>query len=466
MTVRLKISLLITLTGFGASLVFSCFILQEMLEQPFRIMDSDLAAMARRAVHIVSDKDIRQNIPLLIGDKRYWLEVYEQDAGSPVYTSDLARLIKIPEPAPGTGVTISLNVPREKIDPGRKGKGEVTFRVRREQIVFNGKSFLVTVGRPMERLEEEIRETYVGTAGGLAFSVLLLMISSYFVAGLILKPVKIMGDQARDISEKHLERRIPVTGQRDEFNALARTLNQVFNQLQHAFLQQKQFLADASHELKTPLTLMRLSVDEMRSLNEENPSCPQSPEILRMTEQVLRMERLVKNLLNLSSLELEDSLGKDAVDVTKVLTALLVDYRFLAETRNIRIEDTLAPGLFTRGDEERLNRAFSNILDNAVKYNVDGGWVEVRAAQSEEAIEVTVTNSGPGVGTSKIPKVFDRFSRVEESRSLRYGGSGLGLAIVKRIVELHEGTVRFESRLHDWTRLTINLPRNKETTPV
>ena len=108
---------------------------------------------------------------------------------------------------------------------------------------------------------------------------------------------------------------------------------------------------------------------------------------------------------------------------------------------------------------EKLNRAFSNLLDNAVKYNVDGGLIEIYGNQNDDEVSIAITHTGPGVPDSKIPKVFDQFYRVEGSRSLRYGGAGLGLAMVKRIVELHGGIVKFESQQERWTRVTVRLPR-------
>ena len=150
----------------------------------------------------------------------------------------------------------------------------MTFRVRKSKIAIDGKAYLVSAGRPVEEIKEELWDIVVGVVSGLAVSTLLLMVASYFVAGFILKPIRIINDQAREITEKHLDRRMPVTGARDEFNALSQTLNQVFDRLQHAFLRQKRLLADASHELKTPLTMMRLSVDEIRSAPAEiRPTC-------------------------------------------------------------------------------------------------------------------------------------------------------------------------------------------------
>ena len=466
MTVRQKISLLITAAGFLASIIFSGIILWEMMEQPLRIIDSELESTAQRAVRMLSetDKNRTPDKPLFIGDERYWLKINDQDTGQSIYRSRLAQLIEIPDLTPGSSDSISLIIPREKIDLGQDRENEVTFRVKKSKISVGGRTFLVSVGRPVEEIKEELWDIVIGVASGLFFSTLLLMVISYFVAGLILKPVRIINDQAREITEKHLERRIPVTGDHDEFTALSRTLNQVFDRLQNAFLRQKRLLADASHELKTPLTMMRLSVDEIRSAAAENPSRLQAERLERMAEQVLRMERLVKSLLDLSSLEIEGAASEDTIDAVRILQSLIADYRFLAEPRNIDIEVRLPRELIVKGSAEKLNRAFSNILDNAIKYNKDGGRVDVIGDQSGADLTITIINTGPGVAEAEIHKVFDQFYRVEESRSLRYGGSGLGLAIVKRIVELHGGKVNLESKPGAWTRVTVSLPRHRETT--
>lgn len=174
------------------------------------------------------------------------------------------------------------------------------------------------------------------------------------------------------------------------------------------------------------------------------------------------MERLVKDLLNLSSLEMLTSIDPKPVNITELLSSLAAEYQFLANAHNITIGIRLSNRLVIHGDEEKLNRAFSNILDNAIKYNVDGGRVEVIGNHSSAEMTITVTNTGQGVPEAEIDKVFEQFYRIEKSRSLRYGGYGLGLAIVKRIVELHGGKVKFESQQRSWTRVTVCLPWHLE----
>ena len=159
------------------------------------------------------------------------------------------------------------------------------------------------------------------------------------------------------------------------------------------------------------------------------------------------MERLVKNLLNLSSLEALRHLETVQVDISALLDDLMGNYQFLAEGNNIRIKKHIQPGLLLQGDEEKLRRAFSNVLDNAVKYNVEdgNGLVAVSAAEQGKMISIVVTNTGGRVPEEECEKIFEQFYRLEKSRSQEKGGFGLGLAIVKKTVELHGGTVSFWS---------------------
>jgi signal transduction histidine kinase len=460
MTVRLKITLLMTAAGFVASLVFSCIILWEMVEQPFRLIDSDLKVAGPRIARAVLAEGGAGDAPGAPDHARYWLEVRDPATGEVLFRSGLARTYRIEPPRAGRGRTVSAVAGAQGAAGRDKEHEKVDFRVYTVAFSRDGKQYLASAGRPVEHLEDELGDTVSGIGGGLAFSVLLLAAISYFLAGLMLRPIRELNAQARDISEKHLDRRMPVTGERDEFNTLAETLNTVFDRLQHAFLRQKRLLADASHELKTPLTMMRLALDAIRSGADESRPDPQAESHKRMTEQVLRMDRLVKSLLDLSSLEIEAVAVREPVDLTSVLGALIEDYRFLGETRGIVLRADLPDRMDMEGDADRLTRAFSNLLDNAVKYNVEGGNVSVAGAQVGPHLTVTLANTGPGVPDEDIPRIFEQFYRVEKSRSQQHGGSGLGLAIVKRIVELHGGAITFENRPEGLTTVTVTLPRH------
>ncbi len=462
MTIRKKIMLLIAGAGFLASLVFSGLVFWEMLEQPFRVIDSELAATARRAAAVILTGQKKLGsppaIPPFVERGNYWLKIYDQSSKKTLYRSYLASFVDIPLMKPASKATVSTIISKRKINLGQDRRNEVTFRVRAISLTLDSRSLILQIGRPVEKLEEAIWDILIGLVSGLAFSTMLLLAISYFVAGMILKPIGVINDLARDINEKSLDRRIPVGAGRDEFNELSRTINQMFDRLQYSFQRQKRLLVDASHELKTPLTMLRLSIDEVLSGNRECLPASLRQSLLRQNEQVLRMERLVKNILNLSALEISETVKSEVVDLTNLIESLLEDYRLFAGERNIRIDVHIPKNLTINGDPEKLIRALSNILDNAVKYNQEGGWIGLEARDADGDVNLKLINTGAGIPASDLDKIFEQFYRVEKSRSLKYGGAGLGLTIVKRIIQLHGGKVKVESKEGAWVRITICLP--------
>ena len=465
MTVKTRITLFVAGAGFIASLLFSIIVFYELIEQPFDILDTELEIEAHRAIKIIDlghgkSTSTAPN-PASHEIYPYWLKIYEKDAGRPFYQSGMATRIPLPPVAPGSH-TITSVVPPGQVNPEQDSHRKLTFRVRTFTLPLEGRNLTVQIGRPMAKLNEEIRELILGIIAGLVFSTLILVAISYFIAGKILKPIGAMKDLAHNVSEKNLEQRLPVGAVRDEFNELARTINKMLDRLQYSFVRQRDFLFDTSHELKTPLTTMRLAIEDICTSDMAVfPSFPKET-LFRLNDQVLRMERLVKDLLNLSSLEISNGIDSKPVYLTRLLSSLAADYQFLVDAHNIHMDIRLPDHLVVHGDEKKINRAFSNILDNAIKYNVDGGCIAVDGKLSDTEMTVTIANTGPGVAETEVDKVFEQFYRVEKSRSIQHGGSGLGLAIVKRIIELHGGKVKFESKQGAWTRITICLPRHME----
>ena len=465
MTVKTRITLFIAGAGFIASLLFSVIVFLEFMEQPFQLLDTVLREEAYRTTgEIVKGQRKSQSVGSAANAMdTYWIKIYDKGASRMIYRSGLAKSVRLSPVNPGSSAIERVMIPSGQVNLGKDQSREVAFRVRTFSVPLGGRTFIVQIARPMEKLQEEIGELAIGILSGLIFSTLALIVISRFVAGRILRPIGAMKDLAQDISEKNLDQRIPAGEGRDEFSELATTINRMLDRLQYSFARQRDFLFDTSHELKTPLTTMRLAIDEICTCDGEKLPPFAAENLSRLNNQVLRMERLVKDLLNLSSLETLTGIHPEPVDISRLLSSLAAEYQFLADAHRIIIDIRLPDRIVIQGEAERLNRAFSNILDNALKYNVDEGRIEVVAEQSAAEVTITVTNTGPGVAETEIHKVFDQFFRVEKSRSLLYGGSGLGLAIVKRIVELHEGKVEFESRQGVWTRVTVRLPGSRET---
>jgi len=463
MTVKTRITLFIVGAGFISSLLFSIVIFYELMEQPYALLDRQLKEEALRTTAIVvkaqTEGDTKRMETVLLEIYQYWIEIHSDVTHESIFQSNLATSVRLPQVNPGSKAIVRPLVSEGKDDLAPMRNQDMPYRVRTLSIELGGRSYIVQIARPMVKLHEEIWELIFGILAGLLFSTLVLVVISRFLASKILHPIGEMKSMAQNIHEKNLEQRIPIEGaEKDEFSELARTINQMLDRLQYSFMRQRDFLFDTSHELKTPLTTIRLAVDEIACLDDDKLTSPVRHNLLRLKNQVLRMERLVKDLLNLSSLETLSTIEAHPVEISKLLLSLVEEYRFLADSRKIEMDIRFPKGIVIQADGKKLNRAFSNILDNAIKYNEKGGRVELTGNISASGLTVMIGNTGPGVAEAETSKIFDQFYRVEKSRSTEHGGSGLGLSIVKRIVELHGGSVKFESNIGQWSRLTVTLP--------
>jgi signal transduction histidine kinase len=230
----------------------------------------------------------------------------------------------------------------------------------------------------------------------------------------------------------------------------------MFDRLQYSFAMQKQFIADASHELKTPITLLSLFMEDAIHLKE----LPEAFRfrLIRQNDILQRMRRLVKNLLDLSALEIKESMDFEELNLIELAKSVHEDFVEVLEARDIDLVIHIAEELRIMGGRDSLQRVLINLVDNAIKYNVDGGKIDITAEAKQDKVYLSVFNTGSGIPEKDIDRVFEQFYRVEKSRSAQYGGSGLGLTIVKRIIELHRGNITIESEPEAWTRVNIFLP--------
>jgi signal transduction histidine kinase len=463
MTVKTRITLFVAGAGFIASLLFSMVVFLELVEEPIELLDKLLKEQAYEItgmyVNATRNSNPAPSKYLLPHMYSSWIKIYEGKTGALLYRSSLAQSVALPTVTPGGSRIATVAVPRGLIKMEEAQDDEITFRILTFSIAQEGRAFRVQIARPMENLQEDIWELFFVIFSGLVFSTLVLVAISRFVAGRILRPVGAMKDLAQDISEKNLHRRIPAGKGQDEFSELAKTINRMLDRLQYSFTRQREFLFDTSHELKTPLTTIRLAVDDINAQDGGRLPSFAKENFLQLKNQALRMEKLVRDLLNLSSLETLTRIDPTPVNLSKLMSDLMDEYQLMADARKIDMAVRLDDQLMVQGDAEKLKRAFSNILDNAIKYNVDGGQIEVTGSKSDNGFALAISNTSRDVAQVDVERVFEQFYRAERSRSNRHGGFGLGLAIVKKIIEIHGGTVRFENKPDEWTCVTVNLPR-------
>jgi len=230
----------------------------------------------------------------------------------------------------------------------------------------------------------------------------------------------------------------------------------MFDRLEHSFETQKQFLAGASHELKSPLALLQLSMEDCIQQRDLPDSLRH--QFIRQTNILRRMSRLVKNLLDLSALELKQRLELKEINLVELLKSVLREYEVVFSAEKIDIQADIPPKLHIKGDWDKLQLAIINLVDNAVKYNREGGEIRIKVVENKRGVHISLFNTGAGIPKTDLGRVFEQFYRVEKSRSTQYGGSGLGLSIVKRIIELHGGGIEIESEPSAWTRVNISFP--------
>jgi heavy metal sensor kinase len=308
------------------------------------------------------------------------------------------------------------------------------------------------------RLEQLITTIVIAFVIGIVPAVLV----GRWIAGRALEPVDRMITEVREITDgRSLHRRLALPMERDELGRLAETVNQMMTRLERSFAALRRFTADASHELKTPLTVVRAGVE--RAIT--RPDLPQ--ETLAALEETLqevnRMTELLDSLLTLARAdEGRADLHREPVDLRAIIEEAGETGELLAEHAGVTIEIRMPPEpLVLAVDRSRVRQLALNLIENAVKYTPQGGQVSVELGASDGRILLTVADTGIGIAPGDLPHVFDRFWRADSART-RTGarpGTGLGLAICKWIAEAHGGTIEVQSRPGRGTTFTVVLPQ-------
>lgn len=457
MRIRHTITLWVAGTGLVSTLCLSLIVFFEMREQPYKLLDSELATTATFVGSILEGikqpKGPEENNLLAMLGKRYWVKVYDRNRQI-IYRSELASTIDLPLHQDGDddGYTVKTLVARDQITLHRDSGDSVIFRVRE----IESSPLRIQIAKPIEGLREEELDLAFTMLGGIVASSLLLVVLSYLVAGRIVKPIGVINDMTKEINEKTLDKRLPHGKSHDEIYELTHSLNRMFDRLQYSFIKQKEFLANASHELKTPLAMLRLFFDEMMQYRDLPEEIQQ--QINGQHEVVLRMERLVKTLLELSVLELDRRLELEELDMAELCRSVLEDFAPLFADRRLTLLVTLPAALPMKADKDKIRRLLINLFDNAVKYTTAPGEIQLQLVREQHAFRLSLSNTHPQIPPEEIGKFFEQFYRQEKSRSLQHGGAGLGLAISKEIVRLHGGQITMESGPGDWVHLRVIVP--------
>ena len=291
-------------------------------------------------------------------------------------------------------------------------------------------------------------------------SLLLAGLGGWILARRSLKPVAEITNMAQIISLGHLDSRLPEPEQNDEIKQLVLTFNAMIERIQSGVGKIRQFTADASHELRTPLTILQGEIEV--TLRKPRESSEYMATLQSSLKEIYWMEKIVNDLLLLSRADAgELTLHKTQIDLTRLVQECLQTHRRPAGENNISIHfQAPADSIKCAIDADRIRQVINNVLDNAVKYTPVGGEINVSIKRANEHVILTVADNGIGIPQKDIPFVFDRFYRVDKSRSREQHSSGLGLSICKWIVEAHGGSIDISSKKGEWTQARIFLPKD------
>jgi heavy metal sensor kinase len=267
-----------------------------------------------------------------------------------------------------------------------------------------------------------------------------------------------MAEQARNITGSNLETRIKIDNAAEELAVLVTSFNELLSRLDQSFDTMRRFVADASHELRTPISVIRgeadVALSQVRSPTEYRES------LGVILDEARRLSRLVDDLLNLARADAGHvQLQTHDFYLNELLSDCCRSVQGLASTRGLTLECVADGDLQFTGDEQLLRRLVINLLDNAIRYTPKGGRVRAELQAGDSDVRLRVSDTGIGIAREDAARIFERFYRAGEARSRQDGGFGLGLAIVRWIAESHHGTVDCASRAGEGSTFTVTLPR-------
>jgi two-component system OmpR family sensor kinase len=451
-----------------AALGLSVIALRQLLEARVdrdtdSMMASDTAELAKLAqeinpdtgaplgadVRTLFDQFLRTKVPA--SDQFYVTyldgEHYKSSTGSPISPANpqaLGGRSRGTEPWRGSITVDDVRVEAATVPLNRDGRNVGTFVVLRVPAAAHA---------DVDRV--------VRTLGYVGVGVLLLGVcAAWLLAGRVLRPVRELTATARTVSDRELSARIPVTGD-DELSELGRRFNEMLDRIERGALQQRQFVDDVAHELRTPITIIRGHLDVMG----DDPA--ERAEILAIVDDELeRMNRYVSDLLLLARAELPDFVQPTAVDVGELIGAVHSRLPAIGDRRWVVDEAPDVDTVTVMGDIGRLTQAMVNLADNAVEHTAAGAEIGIGGRPTADGVELWVRDTGPGVDPAIRDTLFDRARRGPGSRARRPDGTGIGLSIVAAIAEAHGGAVRVEPASPNGARFVITIPWPTQGTPM
>jgi signal transduction histidine kinase len=332
------------------------------------------------------------------------------------------------------------------------------FLIASQVLVSGAHAVIVQVGEPLDQLYLAFRQIEGSIAIILIIAVAAVALISFILAAQITTPINKLASAMREIGSEGLNRRLHLKGRRDEVGRLAESFDDLLARLEEAFARERQFISDASHELKTPLTSINANAQMLARWGDRDAEI-RKESLQTIISESSSLANMVNGMLTLAKADSGDAIPKEPTSLGAVAREAVnaTAQRASDKGLDLRLECDNEPPIVI-ADAALLRQAITNLIDNAIKFTERGGvTVRVRATQNEAIAEVQDT--GPGIDPAELPLIFDRFYRTDKSRTRDVPGTGLGLAIVRSIARVHDGRVEAERPEGGGTLMRVRLPR-------
>lgn len=283
----------------------------------------------------------------------------------------------------------------------------------------------------------------------------LIAIGAWWLSGSALRPIRDVTATLRQVTAQGLDHRVPISKTDSEFAELLQVFNQMMERLERSFTQASRFSADAAHELKTPLSILQGELE--RTLQAAKPGSALQQRLSRLLDEVHHLGAIVRKLLLLSLADAgQMRLHTVEVDVSQLIAELVDDIDMLAPDLEVHVH--VQPALKVFADQGLLIQVLQNLMSNATKYNLPGGWIRIEAGQRQQTVYVTIRNASKDIATSERSRIFDRFHRGDPARTQQVEGLGLGLSLSREIAYAHGGNLTLDRTPTGQTAFTLTLP--------
>ena len=449
--IRTRLTALYFLILAAALIGFALFALAVMRQSIYATVDEQLEDRARALQSLISGSQAGEDVAHVIREHA------ELQSGSQLF-----------QVSDSSGRFLHRSPVMERLGIGAASAGrprianaefdELPLRILSTNVSSAGTTFFIQVAEPMDDYLEAIERFRNATLIGIPVLLLVAAAGGYWMSARALRPVDRITRAAQTITPQDLSQRVSVPQSGDELQRLAETLNKMLQRIESAVERITQFTADASHELRTPVALIRTRAEVTLANPRTNEQYRVGlGEVLAESE---RISVLIENLMTLARADTgSESLTFQRTDIAEIAREVCTQAQTLAESKDLEWKAVVAERpIWVHGDAHALRRLLLILIDNAVKYTPPTGNVCLALQTAADSVEIRVQDTGIGISEADLPRIFERFYRADKARSRELGGTGLGLSIAHWIVNAHAGDIKVDSSVPGGTTFLVRLP--------